>query len=409
MSIATEIARLQTAKADIKTAIEAKGVTVSSEATIDTYDDYIASISTGSTGWQPNPTWWDIDTILANDTESYPKNIFLITDEDDVTDINVGGSIAAVKTSDGSFYTLGTIPSTHTWDKSYDLQCQINGVNMYKTRYIIYYYTQLVSSQTLPFKNTVLSCIIGAWISFSASNTAYCFYSSVTDNNSMLSCESIKITAPNVSRIKGESGYKPFPLSLLNLEITNANITYSSTGANVEFMLNGISKIQNINIQGSLSEVAGSGFISLMDNLRTISLPNTITTIKEGNGILFETENQSISVKTMFPNLVSIGSGTNTSFYRNKILEFPSTFTTLSNPALFNYYFIIYVKLFTDWDITITLNLANLTPANMVEMFNYLKDNTALTAKTLTLGSTNLAKLTAAEQAIATDKNWILA
>ena len=47
MSIATEISRLQTAKADIKTAIEAKGVTVPSNATLDTYDTYVSQIQTG--------------------------------------------------------------------------------------------------------------------------------------------------------------------------------------------------------------------------------------------------------------------------------------------------------------------------------------------------------------------------
>lgn len=47
MSIANEISRLQTAKTDIKTAIEAKGVTVPSSAKIDVFDDYIAQIPTG--------------------------------------------------------------------------------------------------------------------------------------------------------------------------------------------------------------------------------------------------------------------------------------------------------------------------------------------------------------------------
>lgn len=50
MSIATEISRLQTAKADIKAAIEAKGVTVPAAAKLDTYDDYVAQISGGSGG-----------------------------------------------------------------------------------------------------------------------------------------------------------------------------------------------------------------------------------------------------------------------------------------------------------------------------------------------------------------------
>lgn len=47
MSIASEISRLQTAKADIKTAIEAKGVTVPSNAKLDTYDTYVSQISGG--------------------------------------------------------------------------------------------------------------------------------------------------------------------------------------------------------------------------------------------------------------------------------------------------------------------------------------------------------------------------
>ena len=47
MSIATEITRLQGAKADLKTAIEAKGVTVSSSALLDAYPALVASIPTG--------------------------------------------------------------------------------------------------------------------------------------------------------------------------------------------------------------------------------------------------------------------------------------------------------------------------------------------------------------------------
>lgn len=50
MSIASEITRLQTAKADIKSSIENKGVTVPSNASIDTYYDYIDQIQTGGGG-----------------------------------------------------------------------------------------------------------------------------------------------------------------------------------------------------------------------------------------------------------------------------------------------------------------------------------------------------------------------
>lgn len=49
MSIASEITRLQTAKGNIKTAIENKGVTVPSNATLDTYNTYVNQISGGIT------------------------------------------------------------------------------------------------------------------------------------------------------------------------------------------------------------------------------------------------------------------------------------------------------------------------------------------------------------------------
>lgn len=50
MSIASEITRLQSAKADIKTSIEGKGVSVPSTAKLDEYAGYIDEIETGGGG-----------------------------------------------------------------------------------------------------------------------------------------------------------------------------------------------------------------------------------------------------------------------------------------------------------------------------------------------------------------------
>ena len=47
MSIASEITRLQTAKADLKTSIESKGVTVPSATTLDGYANLVNQISSG--------------------------------------------------------------------------------------------------------------------------------------------------------------------------------------------------------------------------------------------------------------------------------------------------------------------------------------------------------------------------
>ena len=49
-TIEQNITRITQAKADIKAAIEAKGVTVDSAATIDAYADYVDDIPTGGGG-----------------------------------------------------------------------------------------------------------------------------------------------------------------------------------------------------------------------------------------------------------------------------------------------------------------------------------------------------------------------
>ena len=47
--------------------------------------------------------------------------------------------------------------------------------------------------------------------------------------------------------------------------------------------------------------------------------------------------------------------------------------------------------------------------SNLVEILSGLMDLTGKTSQTLTMGATNLAKLTDADKAIATNKNWVLA
>lgn len=65
MSVASEITRLQTAKADLKTAIEGKGVTVSSSAKLDAYPALVESIQQGGGGDDDN--WYIIHSdIYAN-------------------------------------------------------------------------------------------------------------------------------------------------------------------------------------------------------------------------------------------------------------------------------------------------------------------------------------------------------
>ena len=103
-----------------------------------------------------------------------------------------------------------------------------------------------------------------------------------------------------------------------------------------------------------------------------------------------------------------------------KTVYLPSSITTATNNCLTSTssaYYAFYnctaledVQLGQDWNMSLRLNVSNnLTVDSMVAMFNSLKDLTGDTAKTLTLGSTNLAKLTDEQKAIAINKNWTLA
>ena len=68
------------------------------------------------------------------------------------------------------------------------------------------------------------------------------------------------------------------------------------------------------------------------------------------------------------------------------------------------------IRLGTGWNYAAVFSFTEqLTHDSMVAMIASLKDLTGTTAKTLTLGATNIARLSAAEQAVATAKNWTLA
>ena len=87
MSIASEITRLQGAKASIKSAIEAKGVTVPSNALLDSFATYIAQISGGgSTGLEYETGTYTpaqdiaVPTINFSNTHSTPPSIVIMSD-----------------------------------------------------------------------------------------------------------------------------------------------------------------------------------------------------------------------------------------------------------------------------------------------------------------------------------------
>ena len=88
-----------------------------------------------------------------------------------------------------------------------------------------------------------------------------------------------------------------------------------------------------------------------------------------------------------------------------------STISNFGTNAFLNCVSLITIKIAPNFNIDKfdCHNAINLSHECLLEMLNNLIDLTGVTAKTLTLGAKNLAKLTDEEKLIATNKNWILA
>lgn len=114
--------------------------------------------------WQPNPEWWDIKTILEQDTRDYVgKAIILYSNSDDFTRIIISSPLIAVATSDGAFYTS---TANHTWDKSKDKIVSSDTGDTtpkYGTRYLILYFNTVDVDYTAfdYFYNSSIYAIFG--------------------------------------------------------------------------------------------------------------------------------------------------------------------------------------------------------------------------------------------------------
>lgn len=140
MSIADKLTKILSIKKGIQEALIAQGVNISESTPFSEYVSKVEEVVNPSPeDWTPNPEWYDIETILKEDTREYSgKFIALIEDSEDTTTFSLGETnVTAVYTSDGSFYSYADNGSsvTHTWDKAQDKECG----EIHKVRYIMYY------------------------------------------------------------------------------------------------------------------------------------------------------------------------------------------------------------------------------------------------------------------------------
>lgn len=121
MSIASEITRLQNAKASIKTAIEGKGVTVPSSTTLDGYAELIASISGGGGGLEYETGTYEPEEDISRDeidfakTHSTPPCILMIHDVTQTNNQTANSNMAMVYFEPYRIWGVGWKPvSTNT-------------------------------------------------------------------------------------------------------------------------------------------------------------------------------------------------------------------------------------------------------------------------------------------------------
>lgn len=394
--------------------------------------------------WQPDPLWkfpdpngsgelktireiWDEDT--TGTTYGTYRGIYQIIGEYDTLDLkkalNSRTQADTFILSDGTIYeniTANTLE--HTWDKSKDV-IDSKGRPM---RYVRVY-SKTAVGYLLPFNRTTIWCIHDMDNGSTSTTNSECSY---------MPCECIELGSKKTSI---SSYTMPYALKKLVFDGASANGTNPSTLPNlreieikstkqltlsVNSNTYGFAKIniKNLKIEDpsiyNVSSVSLDGYsvigIMCIDNIDFSNLPAKVTTC---------TLKQISSYSIQLPPYITTFTGSY--IYNCEELTLPETIKTVSISYLTNLKKLVIVgnpstcslssmnslkELILPFDFNATgINLSSSTfmeHDSLVDILENLADLTGQSAKTITFGSTNLAKLTAEEKAIATNKNWTL-
>lgn len=376
-TLSSEIARLTQAKADIKAAIEAKGVTVGS-GTIDTYAEKIGEISSGGSG---------------GDEYSYRTQY---ADESGLAEL--GWTQESINYFKYNNYINPSQQSTYTVSQANkDIYGVINSSNIsnYKSNsdlmFLPYFDTSSVTAMYSKFS------AFYSLVSIPLLNT-----SNVTDMSNMFSnCRSLVSIPPlytsKATSMKYMFSYCYSLASIPLLDTSKVNSMYS--------MFQSCASLVSIPLLNTSNVTNMSGMFSYCNSLKSIPLLNTSKVTNMSS--MFENcaslktipllnTNNVTNMGNMFSYCYSLKSVPllNTSKVTNMNYMFRSCslLTTLNG----------FTGLKTDLDLSYCANLTH------DSILNVINKAATVSSQTLTLGSTNLAKLTDEEKAIATNKGWIL-
>lgn len=397
--------------------------------------------------WKPDPLWKfpdpngsgelkTIDEIFDEDSmaSSYTyRGVYQIIGEHDSIDLKEQmqkrTSADTFVLSDGTVYENITATTlVHTWDKSKDI-IDSKGRAM---RYVRVY-SNTALNYLIGFANTVIWAVHKMGTALSNSYTGYSNGYDCHAMNAPIECARIigisgmdsylynikKIiwenTTIGTSSTNGSYFYK---LRELELDSRISKITGTSTYSNAKMFgnatidyfvapesLTSFEVTNNINtfyfIVGDFSKCNKLTTFKLQNSnpvLQKIILPNSVTTLNITGGTYCVRE---------FDVPTSVTSLSLTSWYALEELTIPESVQTLSVSSMYG---LRRVNIPYNYNLTgLSLNTSYyLEHDSIVNMLENLANLTGSTAKTLSIGSTNLAKLTDEEKAIATNKNWTL-
>ncbi len=372
MSITAEITRIKSNIANAYTKAEQRGATLPTVQNSENLAETIRNIPQTS-DWQPEPDWWDIDTILENDTEDYPaKMIVLLSNGLDTMNftMNTTNKIAKIKTSDGMEYTK---TSTHTWDKIKDKECSLG----YKTRYYIIYFSSEVSTfeydmTSIPTNFSNLYIIIKNLEVQAQAGSARTWFS----HHHLL--ESVKLINSKIIDRNSYLFYQDCSLKEIDFNRVYINGSYAFSYCFSITNFDGLNFIDFTSLENSFSNLGPYVKIPIFDSS---NIKNFIQAFSGSMGIR---EIESIDFNSA-TNVVNC-------FYNCKSLQ---NINQISNIKISGLSFSSCILLNHD---------------TLIRILNALHDHSTDTENvhTIIFGATNLTKLTDEEMAIGQNKGWTI-
>ena len=387
---------------------------------------------TPSVEWQPNEDMKWAKSICENDVQdgfTY-KVLQMISDGYVYTDIVVPSG-GAVKTSDGGYYTAN---AKHTWD---DTNARVaTSHNGMKLRWLIYYYTGKTPGVKL-LTDVMYACFDRVKFSIIFKDKHMLEYfdiingadlSSVTDIKQMFqNCYSLQaIPLLNTSNVTNMNSMFQSCYSLQTIPLLN-----TSSATDVRYMFSNCYSLQTIPLLNTSSATTMTCMFQNCYSLQTIPLLNTssvnsMSSMFQGcyalQTIPLLDTSRVANISSMFVSCYSLqtiplldtSSATTMSnmFYNCSSLQAIPLLNTIKVTNMSNMFnncayleFLTMTNIKTSFSISVSTKFSQGT---LEALIDNLVDLTGQTAKTFTMGTTNLAKVSQEKKDLATAKNWSL-